>query len=257
MNDLLRKLAVFVFAGVSASCSLTAPPQANVQVPDKTTRQIVRERLSAVVVTERKELGSWVNNRFAIANAPKDADGGSAAPISEDGYFLTADHVLAGAPQKNVFIIYANGGNIMTSSARVVWRSAADDLAILHIPKKTPYFYHWFTPNQRIPSGHPVIHGGMATGSKFSPGTLRSAISPERALTRSRTFKMDIPLEPGDSGGPVVDAYGNLIGINSAVEFLIPLETAIFIDSEGVRPNVRRFHELIQRDRTSNRAPRR
>lgn len=63
---------------------------------------------------------------------------------------------------------------------------------------------------------------------------------------------MDIPLEPGDSGGPVIDAYGNLIGVNSAVEFLIPLETAIFIDSEGVRPNVQKIHELIQRDRNSN-----
>jgi hypothetical protein len=71
-------------------------------------------------------------------------------------------------------------------------------------------------------------------------------------MTRSRFFKMDIRLEPGDSGGPVIDAYGNLIGINSAVEFLIPLETAIFIDSEGVRPNIRKINELIQVDRNSN-----
>ena len=65
---------------------------------------------------------------------------------------------------------------------------------------------------------------------------------------------MDILLEPGDSGGPVVDAYGQLIGINSAVEFLIPLETAIFIDSEGVRPNTKKIREMIEKDRIMTRS---
>ncbi len=252
MDDLSRKLVVLVLAGMCVGCSLSQPHQASFQIPDKTARQIVKERISAVVVTERKELGGWVNHKFAIANAPQDADGGSAAPITEDGYFLTADHVLHQVPDKNVFIIYANGGKIITSKARVVWRSAADDMAILHIPNKTPYYYQWSSPGQRINTGLPIIHGGMATGTKSSHGTLRTTLRPESLLTRSRAFKMDIPLEPGDSGGPVIDAYGNLIGVNSAVEFLIPLETAIFIDSEGVRPNIQKIHRLIQGDRNSN-----
>ena len=92
----------------------------------------------------------------------------------------------------------------------------------------------------------------MATGAKSSTGTLRTTLGPESWMTGSRAFKMDIPLEPGDSGGPVIDAYGNLIGINSAVEYLIPLETAIFIDSEGVRPNIRKINELIQVDRNTH-----
>lgn len=255
MVELMRRIAVMILVGASAACSLTAPPQANLQAPDETTRQIVRERLSAVVVTGRSELGSWANEKFAIANAPKDADGGSAAPITEDGYFLTADHVLAESTKKNVFIIYANGGRVMQSRARVVWRSAADDFAILHIPRKTPYYYQWSAPDRRISRGHPVIHGGMATGSKSSPGILRTALASEGILTGSRTFKMDIPLEPGDSGGPVIDAYGRLIGINSAVEFLIPMETAIFMDSEGVRPNTRQLQQIIHEDRISKKSP--
>lgn len=256
MDDFWRKIAVMILIGASSACSIAPTPQAaSIQVPDKSTRQMVRERLSAVVVTERKELGSWVNNQFAIKNAPRDADGGSAAPISEDGYFLTADHVLAEAPQKNVFIIYANGGRIASSRARIVWRSAKEDLAVLHIPRKTPYFYRWYAPDRAIPHGHPVIHGGMATGFKLSHGALRTALAPERMLTGSRTFKMDIPLEPGDSGGPVVDAYGSLIGINSAVEFLVPMETAIFMDSEGVRPNTRQIREILRKDRNRKISP--
>jgi hypothetical protein len=96
-----------------------------------------------------------------------------------------------------------------------------------------------------------VIHGGMATGHRTSSGKLRTPLAPEGAFTGNRPFKIDIPLEPGDSGGPVVDAFGNLVGINSAVEFLIPLETAIFIDSEGNRPNTRKIAGIINKDRES------
>jgi S1-C subfamily serine protease len=231
------------------------PPQAtpgNTTVPGDVARQIVRQRLSAVVVTSRNELRSWVNNRFSIADAPEDADGGSAAPITGDGYFLTADHVLARSDDKNVFIVYGSGGGILTEKARIVWRSQSDDLALLHIPRQTPYFYHWTPPDQWLSPGHGIVHGGMATGFRSAPGRLRTALSPEGAFTRNRPFKIDIPLQPGDSGGPIVDAFGKLVGINSAVEFIVPLETAIFIDSEGNRPNTGKIAGIISKDRESD-----
>jgi hypothetical protein len=77
----------------------------------------------------------------------------------------------------------------------------------------------------------------------------RQPLSPETFLTPNRAFKIDIPLQPGDSGGPVVDGYGNLLGINSAVEFLIPMETPIFIESEANRPNTQKIQAIIQKDR--------
>lgn len=232
------------------SCSPVASMRPGSQsIPGETARQIVRERLSAVVVTSRNELGKWANNRFAISEAPGDADGGSAAPITEDGYFLTADHVLAHSDGKNVFIIYGSGGRIATEKARIVSRSSSDDIAVLHIARTTPYFYNWTPANQWLSPGHGIIHGGMATGFRSSPGRLRTALSPENIFTGNRPFKIDIPLQPGDSGGPVVDAFGKLVGINSAVEFIVPLETAIFIDSEGNRPNTGRIAKIINKDR--------
>ncbi|NQX02918.1 hypothetical protein HQ447_19850, partial [bacterium] len=53
-------------------------------------------------------------------------------------------------------------------------------------------------------------------------------------------------------GGPVVDAYGRLVGINSAVEFLVPMETAFFVDSEGNRPNIAKLEAVIHQDRVRN-----
>jgi len=250
MESPLRWIIVTVTSLLSLACSIAPPPDQT--PPGPMARQIVIERVSAVVVTQKKDLSDWVNRRFSVSQAPDDADGGSAAPIAGDGYFLTADHVLARESGRNVFIIYGERGRMTTRKARIVWRSKSSDLALLHIPVKTPYFYRWTPPDRWLSAGHGVIHGGISTGFKSPPGKLSTSLSPQSPFTGSRRFKMDIPLEPGDSGGPVVDAYGQLVGINSAVEFLVPMETAFFVDSEGNRPNTDEIEKIIQRDRTRN-----
>lgn len=252
MENLVRLSGLLLLACLTLSCAVSSPPLPDTVAPSLMTRQIVAERVSAVVVTDDPSLDSWVSKNFTSAQAPGDADGGSAAPITGDGYFLTADHVLARMDGRNVFLIYGQGGRLSPARARVVWRSEAADLALLHIPAQTPYFYQWTGPDQWLPAGTGVMHGGISTGFRSDGGKLATTLAPERGYTRNRKFKIDIPLQPGDSGGPVVDAYGRLVGINSAVEFLVPLETAFFIDSEGTRPNVRLLEELITRDRAKN-----
>lgn len=251
MDKFLRLSGILLVGLLAQSCSMSPPPD---QVATgRMTRQIVAERVSAVVVTDRGNLDRWVNRNFVSSQAPNDADGGSAAPISPDGYFLTADHVLSAMDGRNVFLIYGQGGKLAPAKARVVWRSESSDLALLHIPVKTPYFYKWTAPDRWLPAGNAIIHGGISTGFRSAEGKLSTGLSPEGPMTRTRKFKMDIPLQPGDSGGPVVDAYGALVGINSAVEFLVPMETAFFVDSEGSRPNTRMMDALIEKDRARNR----
>lgn len=252
MEKLVCLSGLLLLASLTLSCSVSSPPPPDTVVPSLMTRQLVAERVSAVVVTDDPSLNSWVSKNFTSAQAPGDADGGSAAPITADGYFLTADHVLARMEGRNVFLIYGQGGRLSPAKARVVWRSEEADLALLHIPVRTPYFYQWTGPDQWLPAGTGVMHGGISTGFRSDGGKLSTSLAPERAYTRNRKFKIDIPLQPGDSGGPVVDAYGRLVGINSAVEFLVPLETAFFLDSEGTRPNVGFLEELITKDRAGS-----
>jgi len=240
---------VIVSTVLLQACSAPLP---DLTPPSHFTRQLASQRLSVIVVTSRKSLTGWVGSRFAIANAPGDADGGSATPITDDGYFLTADHVLAQSAGRHVFVVYGNGGNILTAEARIVWRSYSGDVAVIHAPLATPRFYRWTPPQAWLPAGTPVCHAGISTGFKTDPGKLSTCLSPEGAFTGTRKFKIDLPLKPGDSGGPVIDARGNLIGVNSAVEFLVPMETAFFIDSEGNRPNVRALERIIARDRLAN-----
>ncbi|HSP41819.1 MAG TPA: serine protease [Luteolibacter sp.] len=231
------------------ACSVAPPPDPT--TPGRETERTVLRRVSAVIVTEDRNLHRWVNRGFPVRQAPGDADGGSATPVTEDGYFLTADHVLANMNGRHVYVIYGGGGPLKPHRARVVWRSENADLALLHIDSPTPLFYRFTTPHRWLPAGTPVRHGGIATGFNSEPGLLGTSLRPEGPFTGTRKFKIDIPLQPGDSGGPVVDARGDLVGINSAVEFLVPMETAFFVDSEASRPSIRAIESLIEKDRAA------
>lgn len=235
--------------GVQA-CAVAPEPDPTVPGPE--VRKLILQRVSAVIVTDRKNLSQWVKRGFPISQAPGDADGGSATAISADGYFLTADHVLSRMEGRQVYVIHGVNGELTPQLARVIWRSEKADLALLHIPASTPQHYQFTAAEKWLPVGTPVVHGGIATGFNSGWGRLGTSLRPETSFTGTRKFKLDIPLQPGDSGGPVVDAHGGLVGINSAVEFLVPMETAFFVDSEASRPNTRELQQIIDADRAGN-----
>ena len=248
------KVAIFAF-GTLASCVSPPPPVVNGPTPSRDVYRAAAKRFAAIVVSERDDVDSWLGSRFSQSRAPKDADGGSAIPVAPDGYFLTADHVLESAPDRRLFVILRKQGRLRATPARVVWRSSADDVALVHAPVATPDYYEWTPSSAWLPQGTAVMHSGIATGFESPAGRLLSPIRPESGLTGNQRFKHDIPLEPGDSGGAVVDARGLLVGVNSAVEFLVPLETAFFIESEANRPNVRKLMRRIKQDRRTTVLP--
>ncbi len=241
----LARMSMAAMAALALISCAGPSPRPDPKPPGREVYRIAAQRLSAVVISSRGELGPWVDSRFRSGRGPDDADGGSAIPVSPDGYFLTADHVLARAANRNVFIIHGQEGKLKSIKARIVWRSSSADLALLQAAIATPHYYEWTPTTAWLPAGTPVMHAGISTGFKSSPGKLITGFPPEG----HGRFKHDIPLEPGDSGGPVVDARGRLVGVNSAVEFLVPLETAFFIESEANRPNVRALQRIIERDR--------
>jgi S1-C subfamily serine protease len=249
----MRLLGVLLAGSFIPACAVAPAP--DLKMPGPAARKMVSQRASAVIVTERNDLNRWLNGGLPPVRSAGNVDAGSATPISPDGYFLTADHVLARMEGRHVFVMYGRSARPVPVKARVVWRSGAADLALLHIPVRTANYYRWSPPERWLPEGSGVIHGGIATGSKFEWGKLGTSLAPEGTFTGSRKFKIDIPLQPGDSGGPVVDAYGSLVGINSAVEYLVPMETAFFVDSEASRPNTRRIDLLVRKDRARNSQP--
>ena len=253
MDGIARWLGVVLAGCFVQACAVAPAPDP--KIPGPVARNILTQRVSAVVVTNRDDLSHWMKRGFSGTRSMGDAVGGSATPISPDGYFLTANHVLGSLADRHVFVLYGGGVRLAPVKSRVVWRSEGDDLALLHIPVRTPYYFGWTRPDRWLPEGGGVMHGGVATGFNSAWGKLGTTLAPERRFTRARKFKINIPLQPGDSGGPVVDAYGALVGVNSAVEFLVPMETAFFVDSEATRPNTRRIESLMRSDRSRNNYP--
>lgn len=251
MSRLLASMFLGLWLMLLPSC-MPSEPAANPIEPNREVYRAAAKRLTAIVVSNENDVDRWVGSRFTQGDAPDDADGGSAIPITADGYFLTADHVLASATGRNVFVIYGRFGRLGATKARIVWRSPSGDLALLHAPISTPDHYRWTPTNAWVPRSTPVMHAGIATGFKSGSGKLITGVAPETPFSGARRFKHDIPLEPGDSGGPVVDGRGLLVGVNSAVEFLVPLETAFFIESEANRPNVGKLMARIARDRKTH-----
>ncbi len=139
---------------------------------------------------------------------------GSGVIVSSDGYLLTNNHVIDGADDIEVML---NDGR--QSRARIVGTDPESDLAVLKIElDKLPAIT--FGDIDRLQVGDVVL----AIGNPFGVGqTVTSGIV--SALGRNQlginTFEnfiqTDAAINPGNSGGALVDANGNLLGINTAI----------------------------------------
>ncbi len=139
---------------------------------------------------------------------------GSGVIVSANGYILTNHHVVVAADEIQVAL--ANG---QTLPARVVGADPETDLAVLKIDANDlPAIT--FAQLDSLKVGDWVL----AVGNPFGVGqTVTAGIV--SALGRSRlginTFEnfiqTDAAINPGNSGGALVDAAGNLVGVNSAI----------------------------------------
>jgi len=144
-------------------------------------------------------------------------DVGSVVAVSHDGYFLTAAHCVGDSPL--TVVLFGSKMKPITSSARVVWRggNGEPDIALIHAPVK-PYAYFPMLPMEEIHAGTPIFTSGMGGGTQSKSAGEILRVKPPRSLSsgsRWVEFSHDAPLLQGDSGGPVVDADGFFMGLNS------------------------------------------
>ncbi|MDB6138708.1 MAG: peptidase and chymotrypsin/Hap [Verrucomicrobiaceae bacterium] len=169
---------------------------------------------------------------------------GSAAPVSADGWFLTADHVVTGAKGHELIVIYNVAGTRRYGRARVVWQDAKADIALMKAAIPTPDYYRFTPRNRDLQPGSQILHAGMATGNKAQIGELSERVS-GRASTG---FLHTLRLAPGDSGGPVLLFSGELVGVNTAVGYVSALDTSFFNASSSSRPDPAVIQKLIEQN---------
>lgn len=175
---------------------------------------------------------------------------GSATPISLDGYMLTNHHVVYGDTTKTetVFVILPSGNSVKSFQANLIWSDKKTDLALLKIAQNTPNYFQFTQTKQK--KGTPVIQAGIRS-TRLEPGYLLGAVS-NKAGGNGSFFEHSTYVQRGDSGGPVINLQGKLIGVNRSINVVRPLGSEIHLKSAAVRPNLSRLFSRIENHRRQN-----
>jgi putative serine protease PepD len=168
---------------------------------------------------------------------------GSGFVLDKRGYILTNDHVVEDADVVRVRI----GESEDLISARVVGTDASSDLAVIKVdPADVEDGLQPLTlgSSGSVQVGQPAIAIGSPFGlqGSLTTGVISALGRPIRApngFQISGALQTDAAINPGNSGGPLLDASGNVIGINAQIEtgpsgarsnsgvgFAIPIDTA-------------------------------
>jgi S1-C subfamily serine protease len=141
--------------------------------------------------------------------------------LSKDGYLATNYHVVAEASE--IEIEFIRNGQKQNYKVKVIQSDKQNDLAILKIDDNSfiPFSsipYNFQTTLTDVGSnvfalGYPMALSVMGTEIKFTDGKISSKTGFQGDIS---TYQMTTPIQPGNSGGPLFDFDGNLIGINSA-----------------------------------------
>jgi S1-C subfamily serine protease len=163
---------------------------------------------------------------------------GSGMIIAPDGYVVTNDHVVHGAAR-----LQATLTDGRTLDADVIGEDPSTDLALLRMNgADLPVARPGVSATLRV--GQLVVAIGNPLG--FQSTVSAGVVSAVGRSFRSRTGRLiedviqtDVALNPGSSGGPLVDSSGHVVGINTAIiamaqglSFAIPIDTATWVIGE-------------------------
>src|SRR5258708_11681461 len=175
-----------------------------------------------------------VKTRQAQRN-PGGEGAGSGVIITPDGYVLTNNHVVDNANEVKVNLIDGS-----TFTAHIVGKDAATDLAVVrvdapHLPMAQLGNSDTLRVGQlAIAIGNPL--GFQSTVSSGVISALGRSLRSQSGRLIENIIQTDVPLNPGNSGGPLVDSRGPVIGINTAIiamaqgiSFAIPANTARWV----------------------------
>ena len=150
---------------------------------------------------------------------------GSGFVIAPDGYLITNSHVVNEA--KEISVAFSNGD---TFRAEKVGDDPATDLALLHVSgEKFPAIA--LANSAKLKVGQLAIAIGNPYGFEYS--VTAGVVSALGRTLRSNTGRLidniiqtDAALNPGNSGGPLVNSHGEVIGVNTAI--ILPAQGICF-----------------------------
>jgi len=171
----------------------------------------------------------------AVVSVSLRRGGGSGVLFTPDGYLLTNAHVVGRAA--TVKISLPDGS---THDGNVVGSDPATDLAVVHIDgTRLPAADLGQSAKLRV--GQLVVAIGNPLGFSFTVSAgvvsaLGRTLRAQDGRLMDAIIQSDVALNPGNSGGPLVDSHGRVVGINTAVilgaqglSFSVPVDTARWV----------------------------
>ena len=205
-----------------------------VEEENKTITDIIEKVNQSIVgITKLKSPG----NTVFLENGSSQLGLGTGMIVTDNGYILTNEHV-SGSKYSSCYVTLPNGKNY---KANVVWSDSDIDLAIIKINiKNSPYVTLGNSSDIKV--GEKVYAIGNPIGFEFQRTVTSGIIS---AINRTITIEeedkssymedliqTDATINPGNSGGPLINAQGEVIGINSVkitsaegIGFAVPINT--------------------------------
>ena len=138
---------------------------------------------------------------------------GSGFVISEDGYIVTNNHVIESADE--IIIEFYEGGEL---EAEVIGTDPKTDIALLKVEAENPLPFVSFGDSDTARVGDWVMAMGNPLGQGFSVSAgIVSARNRALSGTYDDYIQTDAAINQGNSGGPLFDMDGKVMGVNTAI----------------------------------------
>jgi putative serine protease PepD len=201
-------------AAIPTSLSGTATPARGLSVNQ--IYQMASPGVVDILVTSQSASGGI----GPFGGGPQETQGeGAGVVYNTSGDILTDEHVVSGAT--SVKVTFQNG---LTAAAKVVGSDPGTDVGVIHVNVPASELHPIpLADSNNAQVGDPVV----AIGSPFSlPETTTSGIvsAVGRTITAPNNFEIpgaiqtDAAINPGNSGGPLLDASGDVLGLNDQIQ---------------------------------------
>ncbi len=216
MTALLGKSAPLALAAALALTPLMAPTAA-FAVPQGGYADLVEEVAPAVVFIEVEAIAQARDTRpnpFGQAPQAPRAGLGSGFVISADGQIVTNHHVVADA--QSVQVTLSDGRKF---DAEVIGSDPATDIALLSIKADVDLPFVPFGSSQDMRAGDEVMAVGNPFGlsSTVTSGIISAKARDINAGPYDEFLQTDAAINRGNSGGPLFNNAGEVIGVNTAI----------------------------------------
>jgi len=228
--------AIIVCSGLLATVPFAVKPAAGQEVPNDFTGIVEQMSPSVVAITTRRaieqERGQFDPQQLPPplreffgrrgepmpgmpTPQPRQARAlGSGFFVSQDGHIVTNNHVIAEADEIQVMF-----GDGETRSAELVGADPATDLAVLRIEPDTPVSVApWGDSDAMQPGAWTIAIGSpFGLGGTVTVGVLSARSRDIRTGPYDDYLQTDAAINRGNSGGPLFNGAGEVIGVNTAI----------------------------------------